>query len=94
MQPRKQPTLRLKFQAAPRVFFTFSGGNILINSHHKKCIASGRSPDLCKLMDLKLGNSLARESSDSSMVVRLLLARMSVSRDGNIIPNFRISVQS
>lgn len=56
--------------------------------------ASRLSPDLCKLMDLRLGKSLARESSDSSMVVRLLLARMSVSSDGNIIPNFRISVQS
>lgn len=61
---------------------------------NKKHTASRLSPDLCKLMDRRLGNSLARESSDSSMVVRLLLARISVSSDGNIIPNFRISVQS
>lgn len=63
-------------------------------AENKKRTACRLSPDLCKLMDRRLGNSLARESSDSSMVVRLLLARISVSSDGNIIPSFRISVQS
>lgn len=52
------------------------------------------SPDLWRLMDRRLGNNLASESSGSSIAFRWLLARTRVSSEGNIAPNFRISVQS
>lgn len=62
------------------------------------CVSSDQfactSPDLWRLMDRRLGNNLASESSGSSIAFKWLFARTSVSSEGNITPNFRISVQS
>lgn len=42
----------------------------------------------------KLGKSLRRLSSESRMDFRLLLAKTNVSREGNMMPNLRTSLQS
>lgn len=61
---------------------------------HVEWEAACSSPDLWRLMDRRLGNNLANESSGSSMAFKWLLANTRVSSEGNITPSFRISVQS